>query len=69
MNTKWELIDLQRQVPVWIDLVSSRFTATLSDAFAGATRCRLAYEGVLKENIRNGINQLSSSMSEAETSL
>ena len=62
VNTTWEVIDLQRQAPVWKDIVHSEFTATISDALGGAKRVKLAYEGALKDNIRKGINQLSSSM-------
>jgi hypothetical protein len=62
VNTTWEVIDLQRQAPVWKDVVLSEFTATIGDALGGAKRVKLAYEGVLKDNIRKGINQLSSSM-------
>lgn len=62
VNTTWEVVDLQTQAPVWRDVVSSDFGATFSDAFAGAKRVRLAYEGALKENIRQGINLMSISL-------
>ena len=62
INTIWEVIDLHRREPIWKDIVQSEFTATLGDSLGGSKRVKLAYEGALKENIRKGINQLSSSM-------
>jgi hypothetical protein len=62
VNTTWEVIDLERQTPLWKDVVQSEATATIGDAFGGAARVKIAYERALKENIRAGIKQLSSSM-------
>lgn len=39
--------------------ITSSFTGTMSDAFAGVTRLRLATEGAARNNIRDAIAQMS----------
>ena len=39
--------------------IKSSHTATMGDAFIGVTRLRLAVEGAVRENIRQGILEIS----------
>ena len=44
---------------VWFDKnITSSFTATISDAFAGITRLKLANEGSIRENISTFIDEM-----------
>jgi hypothetical protein len=58
LNTTWRLTDLKVQRAVWADVVGSNFLTTAREAFAGAKRVRLTQEGVFRENIRLGLEQL-----------
>ena len=54
----YEVIEKTTQESVFDDLIESRFTATLGDAFYGVKRLRLANEGAIRENIRKFIEAL-----------
>lgn len=58
MSTHWQMTD-QHGRELFQDFVRSSFTATMGDAFAAATRLRLATEGAARENIKEGIQRLS----------
>ncbi|MEA3232968.1 MAG: hypothetical protein U9Q05_14525 [Thermodesulfobacteriota bacterium] len=60
MVTHWELTNLKTNKEIWEDFISSSYTATVGDAFAGIKRLRLANEGAARENIKEGISTLSS---------
>jgi len=44
---------------VWQKIIKSKHTATMSDAFGGAARFRMANDGAIRENIRQGMIKLS----------
>lgn len=58
-ETTWTLSGKNDQTVFWRKAISSRFTATVGDAFAGVTRLRLANEGAARENIQEAIAQMS----------
>jgi hypothetical protein len=55
----WRLTRSDTGGVVWQDFITSRFTATPSDASGGVARSRIAIEGVVRENIRVGAERLS----------
>ena len=57
--TRWILTKKSSGQAVFQENVSSTYTAKMGDAFAGATRLRLANEGVARANIKEGIRRLS----------
>jgi hypothetical protein len=50
-TVSYELKDLQSGKVLWSDTVVTPHTATVSDAFVGITRLRLANEGAVRKNI------------------
>ena len=62
LNTTWKLTDLRTNTDVWEDFVRSESRAPSNICLGGEVRVRRTYEGVIKENIRLGINQLSEAM-------
>ena len=58
MEATWRLMRRGDQKPVWQKAIMSTFTARASEAFAGATRVRLANEGAARENIKDAITQM-----------
>jgi hypothetical protein len=54
----WSLTRKGETKPVWEKLVRSSGTKTMGDAFAGATRMRLATEASTTENIRLAMNEI-----------
>jgi hypothetical protein len=58
LEATWQLTHHGDQKVVWQKSITSSFTATMSDAFAGVTRLRLANEGAARENIKDAIAQM-----------
>lgn len=58
-SVNYNLEDLQKNKPVLNEDLEAEFTATVSDAFPGVERLRLANEGSIKENIKQLIDKLS----------
>jgi len=56
--SEWQLIRQRDSTTVLDEFITSKFTATLSDAFGGITRQRLAQEGAARESISEGIKRL-----------
>ena len=59
MNTKWELTDTKKLVPVWSDTFETAYKARFSDALLPAERSQKAYEGAVRAAIAEGIKRLS----------
>lgn len=59
MEVAWSLSDATTKQYLMRKAIKSSHTATMGDAFAGVTRLRLALEGAVRENIRQGIIALS----------
>ena len=59
MEADWSLVLRSQKKTVWEKAITSTFTATVSDAFAGVKRLRLANEGAAKKNIEDAITQIS----------
>lgn len=59
METSWVLLKVADRSVVLRKSVKSSHTATVSDAFAGVTRLRLAVEGATRANIAQGLKELS----------
>jgi hypothetical protein len=59
LEVTWRLLSLPDRKVVWEKAVTSSFTATMGEAFAGVTRLRLANEGAARENIKSAIHQMS----------
>jgi hypothetical protein len=59
MNTKWELTDAKKLVPVWSETFETTYKAKFSDALIGAERLQKANEGAVRTNIAEGIKRLS----------
>lgn len=55
MEAAWSLVNMASKEVVMRESVKSSYTATMGDAFVGATRFRLAMEGSARENIRLGL--------------
>ena len=58
LECTWRLSRLSDGTTVWEKSITTPFTATTGDAFAGVTRLRLANEGAARANIREAITQL-----------
>lgn len=58
METAWSLTRIADRSVVLRKVVQSSGTATMSDAFAGVTRLRLAVEAAARENIRQGLQAI-----------
>jgi len=59
MEAAWSLSDANTKQHFMRKAIKSSHTATMGDAFAAVTRLRLALEGAVRENIRQGIVALS----------
>jgi hypothetical protein len=59
METAWTLKKVATGEVVWKEMIKSEHTATVSDAFVGAERLRLANEGAAKNNIAQGLAKIS----------
>ena len=57
--TSWELRDNNTSRILWKDVVTTNYKATVSDAFNGAHRYRMAKEKAAQKNILMGIQALS----------
>lgn len=58
LEVTWRLFRTGNPEAIWEKAISSSFTATMGDAFAGVTRLRLANEGAARANIKDAIAQL-----------
>lgn len=61
MEAAWNLSDPTTKKTVMRKSIKSSHTATMGQAFAGATRLRLAVEGAARENIQQGLMAISES--------
>ena len=59
MEAGWMLKRVENGQTVWRESIKSEHTATIGDAFVGATRLRLATEGAAKNNIAQGLAEIS----------
>lgn len=59
METYWKLIRTSDGKVLFDESVHSSYTATISDAFVGIVRLRLANEGSARENIKSAVERLS----------
>jgi hypothetical protein len=59
MEAAWSLVKTSDKSIVMRKAIQSSYTASASDAFVGATRLRLAVEGAARENIKNGLKEIS----------
>jgi hypothetical protein len=57
--TSWELRDNKTSKVLWKDVMTTNYKATVSDAFNGAHRYRMAKEKAAQKNIQLGIQALS----------
>jgi hypothetical protein len=61
MDAGWSLVKASDKSVAMRKSISSTYTATMSDSLVGATRMRLAVEGVVRENITQGMKAISDS--------
>ncbi len=59
METAWSLVDLKNNKVVMRESIKSAHTTAWNEAFAGATRFRLAVEGAIKKSIGLGLLKVS----------
>lgn len=59
IETNWTLRKRGEAAPIWQKAIVSTYTAKFGDALAGVTRLRLANEGAARQNIEDGIKQIS----------
>lgn len=59
MEAGWTLKNAVSGAVVWQKAIKSQHTATTSDAFVGTTRLRLASEGAARNNIKQGLAEIS----------
>ena len=59
METAWSLSEVRAKKVVMRESIKSSYTATMGESFVGVTRLRLALEGAVRENIRQGMLALS----------
>lgn len=59
IETNWTLTRLSDHSVAWQKAITSSHTAKTSDALAGVKRLQLATEGAARDNIQDGIQQLS----------
>ena len=55
----WNLSDVSTKKTVWQKMIRATSTASMGDAFAGVSRARMSAEGAARENVKQGIEQLS----------
>lgn len=60
MEAGWTLVKASDKSIVMRKSITSSHTATMSDAFVGVTRLRLAVEGAARNNIKSGLEQIAS---------
>ena len=58
MEMSWSLVNTATGDAVMRESIKSTHTATAGEAFAAATRIRLAVEGAAEENIRQGLQKI-----------
>lgn len=58
MEAGWTLVKVSDKSIVMRKSITSTHTATMSDAFVGVTRLRLAVEGAARNNIKSGLEQI-----------
>jgi hypothetical protein len=58
LETGWSLVKASDKSVVMRKAVKSQHTATMSDAFVGMTRLRLAVEGAVRKNIAEGLQSI-----------
>lgn len=58
LEAGWTLKQVASGETVWQEAIKSEHTATTGDAFAGATRLRLAVEGAARNNISLGLAKI-----------
>ena len=58
MEMAWSLVNTRTNEVFMRDSIKSSHTATVGDAFVGATRVRLAVEGAAQNNIRQGLEKI-----------
>jgi hypothetical protein len=59
LATRWKLSKRGFSQSIWIDVISTKYTATFGDAFGGIKRVRLANEGAARNNIKKGLERIS----------
>jgi len=59
MKTNWMLTDTKTLIPVWSETFDTTYNAKVTDAVLPAEKSRFAYEGVVRDNIEEGIKRLS----------
>jgi hypothetical protein len=59
MEMGWTLKRVDTGAVVWQEMIKSEHTATVSDAFVGATRLKMATEGAARNNVAAGLGKLS----------
>ena len=57
-TVRYSLVDNQTRKEVYTRVIQARHTATVSDAFVGSQRLKLANEGSVQANIKSFINDL-----------
>lgn len=60
MEAAWSLVKASDRSIVMRKAIQSSYTANMNDSFAGVTRLRLAVEGAARENISDGLKEISS---------
>ena len=59
LETAWSLVRKSDNTIAMRKVIRSSHTATMSDAFVGVTRLRMAVEGAARENISQGLKAIS----------
>jgi hypothetical protein len=59
MEAGWTLRRADTGAVVWQESIRSSHTATMGEALVGATRWRLAEEGTVRNNIKTGLDKIS----------
>jgi hypothetical protein len=55
----WTLTRADTGAKVWQESITSEHTAGATDAFAGVTRLKMATEGAIRNNVKQGLTKLS----------
>jgi hypothetical protein len=59
LTVRYYITDNKTDKTIWTKDIPTSFTATMGDAFVGATRLTMANEGAVRENIKSFIIELS----------
>jgi len=59
LEVVWNLSDVSTKKTVWQKMIRATSTASMGDAFIGVNRARMSAEGAARENVKQGIEQLS----------